>query len=62
MNIILKYFKGKFLISKLVATIVILGLIILEQNELISNTLFIILTILSLISFFIIDSSLREKE
>lgn len=56
------YFKGKFLISKIVATVVILGLAILRDQDLISNMLNIILTMVTLISFFIIDSNLRKSE
>lgn len=58
----IKYFKGKFLIAKLIATAIILGLIILRNYELISNMLNIILTMITLVLFFIINSNLRKNE
>ncbi|GAA0600127.1 hypothetical protein GCM10009001_15650 [Virgibacillus siamensis] len=57
-----KYFKGKFLVSKIVVTIILLGLLILNQYGLITNTFNAIITIVALIVFFITDSNLRKKE
>jgi len=57
-----KYFKGKFLISKVVVTVLLLALIILNQYGLLSNTLNAIFMIVALIVFFIIDSNLRKNE
>ncbi|GGK06064.1 hypothetical protein GCM10007063_30670 [Lentibacillus kapialis] len=57
-----KYFKGKFLISKIMLTIVLLSFITLSQYELISNTLNSFYAGVALIVFFIVDSNLRKNE
>jgi len=57
-----KYFKGKFLISKIVVTVILLSLIIFTQYGLISNTLNAFLMIIALIVFFIADNNLRKNE
>lgn len=58
----IKYFKGKFLISKVIASILILSLAILRDYEVLSNTLHTVLMITVLILFFIVDSRLRNNE
>ena len=57
-----KYFKGRFLLSKIVVTVIILGLIILTQYGVISNTVNTISMLISLVAFFVVDSNLRKNE
>jgi len=57
-----KYFSGRFLISKIAVTVVILVLLTLTQYGLISNSLSAFFMIGALIGFFIIDGNLRKNE
>lgn len=57
-----RYFKGNFLISKIIVTGILIALIGLTQYGLISDTLNTFLTIIALIIFFVIDSNLRKSE
>lgn len=57
-----KYFKGKFLLPKMIATIIILGFIILTQYGVISNKLNGLFMLITLILFFVVDSNFRRNE
>lgn len=57
-----KYFKGKYLISKVIATLIILASLLLLQSELISNTLDTLIVAVTLILFFVVDHNFRKNE
>lgn len=56
-----KHFKGEFLVSKIVATIIILGFMALMQFGVISNLLNGLFICITLVVFFIVDSKLRKR-
>jgi len=56
-----KHFKREFLVSKIVATIIILGFMALMQFDVISNLLNGLFVCITLVVFFIVDSTLRKR-
>lgn len=57
-----KYFKGRFLFSKVVVTIIILDFITLTQYGVISNMLNGLFMVITLVVFFVVDSNLRKNK
>ncbi|WHY77324.1 hypothetical protein QNH20_25165 [Neobacillus sp. WH10] len=57
-----KYYKGKYLILKVIGTLIVLSSLLLTQYGLISNTLNTIFIIVTLITFFVIDYNMRKNE
>ena len=57
-----KYYKGKYLILKVIGTLIVLSSLLLTQYGLISNKLNTIFIIVTLITFFVIDHNIRKNE
>jgi predicted membrane protein len=56
-----KYYKGKYLILKVIGTLIVLSSLLLTQYGLISNKLNAIFIIVTLITYFVIDHNMRKN-